>query len=105
MRTNGLYHTLTLLAAALSVSWTLSATPRLTVVIAVDGMSGEALEQMRPYWKAGGLRTLQEEAQQTLIGYGFDVQGGEETLATLLTGQMPSQHGVWYPAYFDRRVI
>ncbi len=101
MRTNGLYYTLTVLLTLL-VGLSLSAASRLTVVIAVDGMSSEALDKMRPYWKQGGLRTLQEEAQLTQVSYGFDVQGGEETLTTLLTGQLPSQHGVWYPAYFDR---
>ena len=91
------------------LAWSLVsvAAPRLTVVIAVDGLHADAMERLRPYWQAGGLSTLQEEAQQTSLLFPFDVQGGEETLATLLTGEIPARHGLWYPYMFmreDRRL-
>ena len=42
----------------------LSATqPRLTVVVVVDGMTQDNLNQLRPFWSAGGLRTMSEEME------------------------------------------
>ena len=81
----------------------LSATqPRLTVVVVVDGMTQDNLNQLRPFWSAGGLRTMSEEAFQTTIHFPHLVNGGQETTATLMTGATPSRHGFMGDQYFDR---
>lgn len=79
-----------MLAAALYAA----AAPRLTVVVAVDGLNQQSLNEMRSYWPQGGLRTLAEEAWQTSVTFPHLVQGGNETLATLLTGTTPDRHGL-----------
>ena len=81
----------------------LSATqPRLTVVVVVDGMTQDNLNLLRPFWSAGGLRTMSEEAFQTTIHFPHLVNGGQETTATLMTGTTPSRHGFMGDQYFDR---
>ena len=82
---------------------TVWASPRLTVVIAVDGLRSDNIEYMRNYWLPGGLRTLQEDAAQTQLTFDFNVQGGEETLATLLTGVQPCTHGLSFNHIFSRK--
>ncbi|MBQ7996618.1 MAG: alkaline phosphatase family protein [Paludibacteraceae bacterium] len=99
MRKTYLYYTLILLAGAMSVT----ATPRLTVVAVVDGMTTENLTMLRPYWQQGGLRTLSEEAFQTSVNYPHLVYGGNETTATLMTGTTPDRHGYTMDTYFLRR--
>jgi len=79
-----------------------SASPRLTVVVVVDGLRQDNLNQLRPYWQQGGLRTLSEEAFQTTIDFPHLVYGGNETTATLMTGVTPSQHGYSMDTYFSR---
>lgn len=70
------------------------ATPRLTVVVLVDGLNTTGLNEMRQYWPEGGLRTLAEEAYQTTLRFPHLVYGGDETTASLMTGVAPSEHGV-----------
>lgn len=85
----------------------LSAMPRLTVVVVVDGLSSESLHLLRPYWQQGGLRTLSEEAYQTHLFFPHPVYGGNETTATLMTGLLPREHGYAMDRCFrriDRRV-
>ena len=65
MRTNHL----SLALIALLTSIATCAAPRLTVAVVVDGMRQETLDQLRPYWQQGGLRTLSEEADQTRIPF------------------------------------
>lgn len=77
--------------------------PRLTVVIAVDGLRSDNMEYMRDYWLPGGLRILQEEGVQSQVTFDFNVQGDEETLATLLTGVQPSVHGLSMNHCFSRK--
>ena len=79
------------------------ASPRLTVVAVVDGLTTENLTMLRPYWQQGGLRTLSEEAFQTSVYYPHLVYGGNETTATLLTGESPDRHGYTMDQYFQRR--
>lgn len=79
------------------------ATPRLTVVAVVDGLTTENLSMLRPYWQQGGLRTLSEEAYQTSVAYPHLVYGGNETTATLITGTTPDRHGYTMDNYFLRR--
>lgn len=81
---------------------TLSAAPRLTVVVVVDGLRQDNLDMLRPYWQQGGLRTLSEEAFQTTVDFPHLVYGGNETTATLMTGVTPSQHGYAMDYYFSR---
>lgn len=76
--------------------------PRLTVVVLVDGMTQDNLTLLRPFWSAGGLRTLSEEAFQTTIAFPHLVNGGNETTATLITGTTPSHHGIMSDRYFSR---
>ena len=82
MRTTRLFTTLTLTLLALLTY----AQPRLTVVVVVDGMTQENLATLRPYWQAGGLRIMSEEAHQTIATFPHQVYGGQETMATLMTG-------------------
>ncbi len=100
MRTNRLFHTLILLSLC---GITTLATPRLTVVAVVDGLTAENLATLRPYWQQGGLRTLSEEAYQTTVAYPHLVYGGNESTATLMTGMTPDNHGYTMDSYFQRR--
>jgi len=99
MRKTYLY--ITLIISLLSSH--LIATPRLTVVAVVDGLTTENLSLLRPYWQQGGLRTLSEEAFQTTITFPQPVYGGNETTATLVTGVTPDKHGYTMDSYFLRR--
>lgn len=85
------------------VSLSAASAPRLTIVAMVDGMTMENLNDLRPYWQQGGLRTISEEAFQTTIGFPQSVFGGNETTATLMTGTTPSEHGYMMDKYFSRR--
>ena len=96
--THLLYSTLICLLISLS-TW---AAPRLTVVVMVDGMRQETLDQLRPYWPQGGLRTLSEEAYRTTVRFPHIVYGGSECVATLMTGTTPSEHGIAADTYFRR---
>lgn len=78
------------------------ATPRLTVVVAVDGLQQQDLTAMRNYWPQGGLRLMSEEAFQTNISLPFFVFGGAETPASLFSGATPSEHGVTSDYYYSR---
>ena len=80
----------------------LSANTRLTVVVIVDGMTHENLTAMRPYWSAGGMRLLSEEAFQTTATFPHQVYGGQETMATLMTGTTPACHSIMADTYFHR---
>ncbi|MBQ9705769.1 MAG: DUF4105 domain-containing protein [Paludibacteraceae bacterium] len=84
-----------------------AANPKLTVVVCVDGLNQQALAELRNYWPQGGLRTLDEEAHESTIRFPQLVNGGTETLATLMTGTTPSRHGISQDRYFlrsDRKV-
>ena len=91
-----------LIAILLLFSMALEAKPRLTVVVMVDGMTQENLTTMRPYWSAGGLRLLSEEAFQTTATFPHHVYGGQETTATLMTGATPARHSIMSDSYFNR---
>lgn len=86
----------------LMLSTTLLATPRLTVVVVVDGMSESSLAMLRPYWSQGGLRTLSEESFQTAVSFDHLVFGGDETTVTLMTGTSPQEHGYAMDTYYSR---
>lgn len=101
MRTNHLLATLATLILLFCSSHMLS-NPRLTVVVVVDGMTQNNLTKLRPYWSAGGLRIMSEEAFQTTITFPHTINGGEETTATLMTGTTPSYHGIMNSSYFSR---
>ena len=79
------------------------AEPRLTVTICIDGLSSEAMNELRGYWQQGGLRTLDEEAHESSLSFPHVVYGGSETLATILTGTTPDQHAVSSDYYFSRQ--
>lgn len=78
------------------------AQPKLTVVVMIDGLTQENLTKLRPYWSVGGLRTLSEEAYQTTIDFPHNVNGGQETTATFMTGTTPSRHGIMADHFFVR---
>ena len=99
MRKTRLYSTLILSLLAVCSF----AAPRLTVVAVVDGLTTENLAMLRPYWQQGGLRTLSEEAFQTSVAFPHLVYGGNETTATLVTGETPERHGYTMDRYFSRR--
>lgn len=67
---------------------------QLTVIVAVDGLDGSSLEEMQPYWQQGGLRTITEEGSAAAVNFDHWLYGGEESLATMLTGCNPATHGV-----------
>ena len=71
-------------------------------MVVVDGLTEENLILLRPYWSAGGLRLLSEEAFQTTASFPHQVYGGQETMATLMTGTTPSHHSIMSDYYFDR---
>lgn len=96
------YLHISLIAFLLCISSILSAQPRLTVVVVIDGLTQNNLTTMRPYWLAGGLRTLSEEAFQTTATFPHQVYGGNETMATLMTGTTPAHHSIAANSYFDR---
>lgn len=77
------------------------AQPRLTIVVMIDGMTQENLTALRPYWPAGGLRIMSEEAFQTTAIFPHQVYGGQETTATLMTGTTPYHHGIMADYYFN----
>ena len=91
-----------LILILLSISPILTAQSRLTVVVMVDGMTQDNLTAMRPYWSAGGLRLLSEEAFQTTASFPHQVYGGQETTATLMTGTTPAHHSIMADQYFSR---
>ena len=97
-----IYLHIPLIAILLCISSILSAQPRLTIVVVIDGMTQENLTTMRPYWSAGGLRTLSEEAFQTTATFPHQVYGGYETMATLMTGTTPAHHSIVANSYYDR---
>ena len=99
MRKNHLYSTLIISLLAIS----LSATPKLTVVAVVDGLTTDNLSLLRPYWQQGGFRTLSEEAFQTTVTFPHLVYGGNETTATLMTGVSPYMHGYTMDSYYSRK--
>ncbi len=99
MRKTYLYSTLILSLLAVCSF----AAPHLTVVAVVDGLTTENLAMLRPYWQQGGLRTLSEEAYQTTVAFPQLVYGGNETTATLVTGETPDRHGYTMDTYFSRR--
>lgn len=104
MHQTHLHHTLILGFLLLMLgSSVVMASSRLTVVVVVDGLNQTDLNTLRPYWPQGGLRILSEEAYQTEVGFPQQVYGGVETLATLLTGTTPSEHGIVMNQYFSRR--
>lgn len=81
---------------------TLSAAPKLTVFVVVDGLDVQSMQDMQPYWSQGGLRTLSEEAYQAPVTFPQLVYGGDETTATLLTGVTPFYHNYQSDSYFRR---
>lgn len=91
-----------LIGICLLVASALDASPRLTVVVVVDGLRQDNLDQLRPYWQQGGLRTLSEEAYQTTCSFPHLVYGGNETTATIVTGTTPARHGYAMDNYFSR---
>ncbi len=80
-----------------------TAEPKLTVAVCIDGMSGEAMSELRGYWQQGGLRTLDEEAHESTLTFPHLVYGGCETLATILTGTTPDRHAISSDNYFSRQ--
>lgn len=93
------------LSALLGMSGVLSplmANPRLTVVVAVEGLNATCIKEMRPYMPQGGLRLLDEEALEMSVRFSHNLYGGNETLATLFTGAEPSEHGITFDERYSR---
>lgn len=83
--------------------WSLqAASPRLTVVVCIDGLNQQCLDELRDYWQPGGLRTLDEEGHESEMVFPHLVYGGSETLATLCTGTLPCTHGIAADTWFSR---
>lgn len=99
MHKTHLFHTLILLAFAAQ----LSAAPRLTVVVVVDGLRQDNLTLMHSYWPQGGMRTCSEEGLCTTVRFPHWVFGGDETTATWLTGTTPLSHGYSMDRAYSRR--
>lgn len=88
---------------ALGITIGAYASPKLTIFAIVDGMDCQSLQDLRTCWPLGGFRTLSEEAFQTAVVFPQLVYGGDETTATLLTGETPFFHGYMADSYFSRR--
>ncbi len=77
-------------------------TPRLSVVIVVDGLSWDRLQSWRPWFTAGLKRLLDEGAVQTECRYGHLNTETGPGHASLATGTPPRVHGIplnqWYVA-------
>lgn len=80
----------------------LCAAPKLTVIVVANGLDQSGLNELRPYWQQGGLRTLSEEAFQTTVTLDQWIYGGSEGVATLMTGVYPATHGITADMYFSR---
>lgn len=78
------------------------AQPRLTVVVVVDGMTHECLKVLQPHLPDGGLKLLYEESYKTIASFPHQVYGGLETMATLMTGTTPNNHGIMADSFYDR---
>lgn len=102
MHTTTLFHKIISAALLICAIGPLTAAPKLTVVVTVDGLNESNLQRMRSYWPQGGLRTLSEEAYQTTLTFPHAVYGGGETAASLLTGLLPRQNGYAMDMYFSR---
>ena len=76
--------------------------PRLTVVVVVDGMELTNIERLQHVWAPGGLRTLARQSYLCYCTYDQLVYGGDETLATLMTGALPADHGYTMDGCFSR---
>lgn len=96
-----LYIFITIIALSFGVN--LKAEQKLNIVICVDGLSSQAMDQMRQYWPQGGLRQLDEEAHESTITFDQLVYGGDETLATILTGTTPDNNGYTSDYIFNRK--
>ncbi len=92
-----------LLSTIITLAASLSGTPKLTVVVLTDGLTGENITQLQPYLQQGGLRTLAEEGYRSSLTFPHLVFGGDETTASLLTGQTPFDHGYAMDSVFDTR--
>ena len=84
------------------MSGRIQAEPRLTVVIAIDGLHQQPMQELRSYWQQGGLRILDEEAHESVVSFPYLVYGGAETLAGIMTGTTPAVNGIASDAYFRR---
>ena len=93
---------LTVLLTAGAMCSPLSANSRLTVVVAVEGLNSVCINEMRPFLPQGGLRTLDEEALELPVCFSHNLYGGCESVATLLTGANPSEHGIAAERYYSR---
>ena len=97
------YLHISLITILLFFSSVLQAQPRLTVVVVIDGLTQENLTAMQPYWTAGGLRLLNEIGSKSTAYFPHQVYGGQETMATLMTGTTPAYHSIMSNSYFDRK--
>lgn len=76
--------------------------PRLTVVVVVDGLEQTNIERLQSVWAPGGLRTLARQSHAATCVYDQLVYGGDETLATLMTGTLPADNGYTMDGCFSR---
>lgn len=101
---------ISLITAWLSISAAISAQPRLTIAIVVDGMTQENSSIIQNWinnchqgWCGSGLQTLSETTAPMIVKFPHQVYGGQETMATLMTGTFPAQHGIMADYYYDRK--
>ncbi|MCQ2325638.1 MAG: hypothetical protein MJZ58_05545, partial [Paludibacteraceae bacterium] len=90
------------LLAVLGITKAQDFTPRLTVVIAVEGLCQRDVVRLRPYWSQGGMFLLANEGYHGCVTFPHAVYGGNETLATILTGELPNKHGYIRDSIFVR---
>lgn len=90
------------LLAVLSIAKAQDFTPRLTIVITVDGLCQRDVVRLRPYWSQGGMFLLANEGYHGCVTFPHAVYGGNETLATILTGTLPTKHGYIRDSIFVR---
>ena len=68
--------------------------PHLTVVVVVDGLNNKTLQQIKPSLLPGGLRTIIDEGHGSRVYFPQLINGGCESVATIVTGVTPFYHGI-----------
>ncbi|MBR1631611.1 MAG: DUF4105 domain-containing protein [Paludibacteraceae bacterium] len=100
-----LRHVALLLLPMLSFSAPMpAAEPSLLVTIVVDGLDMPSLDRLGSRLGSGGLTQMMQSGQTYgAVYFPQQINGGGESVATMLTGQTPAQHGYAADFFFDRR--
>lgn len=76
--------------------------PRLLVLIVVDQMKAEYVERFMPHWSSGFRRLVTGGAWFTDAAYPYLATLTCPGHATVATGTLPAEHGIFQNAWYDR---